>query len=310
MFETILPRLEAARRAARTMAAAPAGLRSQALMAIAQGLRNASSNLLAANADDVARATASAMDPAFVDRLTLTPERILEMAAAIDEIAAAPDPVGRIESEQIRPNGLRVARMRIPLGVVGVIYESRPNVTSDAAALAIRSGNAVVLRGGSDARESNRAIGLVIEQAIIATGLPPASVTLLTEEGREQMRQLLTASELVDVIIPRGGEGLIRFVREHSRVPVISHYKGVCHVYVDAHADLQIARRVAVSAKVSRVSACNSAETLLVHQAVAPTILPLLAADFLEQGVRLHVCPRTRELLGPHELITDATDAD
>ncbi len=223
MTDSIIPRLELARAASRVLAATPAAIRSAALLSIASALRSATGQLMDANAVDVARAEKSGTEPAFVDRLRLTPERIEEMAAAVESIAAAPDPIGRSEGEQIQPNGLRVARVRIPLGVVGVIYEARPNVTSDAAALAIRSGNAIVLRGGSDARTSNAAIGAIVEQAVAAAGLPVASVTLLTDAGREQIAELLGASDFVDVIIPRGGEGLIRFVREHSRIPVISH---------------------------------------------------------------------------------------
>ncbi len=310
MTDSIIPRLELARAASRVLAATPAAIRSAALLSIASALRSATGQLMDANAVDVARAEKSGTEPAFVDRLRLTPERIEEMAAAVESIAAAPDPIGRSEGEQIQPNGLRVARVRIPLGVVGVIYEARPNVTSDAAALAIRSGNAIVLRGGSDARTSNAAIGAIVEQAVAAAGLPVASVTLLTDAGREQIAELLGASDFVDVIIPRGGEGLIRFVREHSRIPVISHYKGVCHVYVDEHADADMARAIVINAKTSRVSVCNSAETLLIHRAAAPDMLPLIANDLLQRGVTLHVCPRSAEIIGANPAVVPATEDD
>jgi glutamate-5-semialdehyde dehydrogenase len=310
MTDSILPRLQEARAAGRILAATPASARSAALVAIASELRAATGQLLDANAVDVARAENAGTDPAFIDRLRLTPERIEEMANAVQNIAAAPDPIGRSEGDQIQPNGLRVARVRIPLGVVGVIYEARPNVTSDAAALALRSGNAIVLRGGSDARSSNEAIGAIVERAVVASGLPPASVTLLTAAGREQISELLQASEFVDVIIPRGGEGLIRNVRENSRIPVISHYKGVCHVYVDKHAELEMARRIVVNAKASRVSVCNSAETLLIHSDVAATMLPEIAADLFASGVTLHACPRSMEIIGPNDAVVPATEDD
>jgi len=303
-------RAEAARRAGHMLARAPGQLRTAALLKLAQMLRTNRDALLLANSQDVLNGESRGMAASFVDRLRLTPARIEQMAVAIEEIAAQDDPVGRIESEVIRPNGLRVARMRIPLGVVAVIYEARPNVTTDAAALAIRSGNAVILRGGSDAQHSNTALGHLIEQSLVASGLPPASVTVVEDPSRDVMLQMLQLADHIDVVIPRGGEGLIRFVREHSRIPVISHYKGVCHVYLDAAADADLARRIVLNAKTSRVSVCNAAETLLVHETIAPTLLPLVADDLLAAGCTLHACPQTLALLGARHGIVAATEDD
>lgn len=303
-------RAEAARRAGHVLARAPGQLRTAALLQLAQMLRTNRDALLLANAQDVLNGESRGMAASFVDRLRLTPARIEQMAVAIEEIAAQDDPVGRIESEVIRPNGLRVARMRIPLGVVAVIYEARPNVTTDAAALAIRSGNAVILRGGSDAQHSNTALGHLIAQSLVASGLPPASVTVVEDPSRDVMLQMLQLADHIDVVIPRGGEGLIRFVREHSRIPVISHYKGVCHVYLDAAADADLARRIVLNAKTSRVSVCNAAETLLVHETIAPTLLPLVADDLLAAGCTLHACPETLALLGARHGIVAATEED
>ncbi|MBU6161028.1 MAG: glutamate-5-semialdehyde dehydrogenase [Myxococcales bacterium] len=303
-------RAEAARRAGHVLARAPGQLRTAALLQLAQMLRTNRDALLLANAQDVLNGESRGMAASFVDRLRLTPARIEQMAVAIEEIAAQDDPVGRIESEVIRPNGLRVARMRIPLGVVAVIYEARPNVTTDAAALAIRSGNAVILRGGSDAQHSNTGLGHLIAQSLVASGLPPASVTVVEDPSRDVMLQMLQLADHIDVVIPRGGEGLIRFVREHSRIPVISHYKGVCHVYLDAAADAELARRIVLNAKTSRVSVCNAAETLLVHETIAPTLLPLVADDLLAAGCTLHACPETLALLGARHGIVAATEED
>jgi len=303
-------RAEAARRAGHVLARAPGQLRTAALLQLAAMLRANRDELLLANAQDVLSGESRGMTASFVDRLRLTPARIEQMAVAIEEVAAQDDPVGRIESEIIRPNGLRVARMRIPLGVVAVIYEARPNVTTDAAALALRSGNAVILRGGSDAQHSNTALGKLIAQSLVASGLPPASVTVVEDPSRDVMLQMLQLADQIDVVIPRGGEGLIRFVREHSRIPVISHYKGVCHVYVDAAADAELARRIVLNAKTSRVSVCNAAETLLVHAGIAPTLLPLLADDLLAAGCTLHACPHALALLGARTGIVPATEED
>jgi glutamate-5-semialdehyde dehydrogenase len=307
---TLEQRAEAARRAGHVRARAPGQLRTAALLHLASMVRGSVDELMVANALDLRDGEARGMAPAFLDRLRLTPARIEQMAVAIEEVASQDDPVGRIESELIRPNGLRVARMRIPLGVVAVIYEARPNVTTDAAALALRSGNAVILRGGSDAQHSNSALGRLIERSLVASGLPPASVTVIDDPSRDVMMKMLQLADQIDVVIPRGGEGLIRFVREHSRIPVISHYKGVCHVYLDAAADAELGRRIVLNAKTSRVSVCNAAETLLVHQDIAPSLLPLVADDLLAAGCTLHACPETMALLGNRAGIVAATEED
>ncbi len=299
-----------ARDASRILAATSGGTRTHALRQIATALRDRADAILDANAADVARGRDADLAPSFLDRLTLDRQRIESMARAVDEIAAQPDPVGRIVDHNVRPNGLRVARVRTPLGVVAVIYEARPNVTSDAAALALRSGNAIILKGGRDATASNHAIGEVIGDALRASSLPEASVTVVTAADRDAIATLLTFDDLIDLVVPRGGEGLIRFVAEHSRIPVVRHYKGVCHIYADATADVAAATSIIVNAKASRPSVCNSAETLLVHADAAPTLLPVAAAALRDAGVTLHACERTRELLGDGDGLVPATDDD
>jgi glutamate-5-semialdehyde dehydrogenase len=303
-------RLIAARAAGHALAAMSGAQRTRALTLLAAALRAAQPDVLAANALDLEDARARGLADSFLDRLTLTPARIEDMAGAIDDIAAQSDPIGRIESHQVRPNGLHVSRVRTPLGVVAIIYEARPNVTTDAAALGIRSGNAMVLRGGSDARRTNQALAAVLRAALRDADLPADTVVVLEDLSRETMAELLRQDALVDVLIPRGGEGLVRFVREHARIPVIAHYQGVCHVYIDRDADPGRARAIAVNAKTHRTSVCNAAETLLVHADIAPTVLPGLGHELLERGCTLHVCPRTMELLGRHERVVPATDED
>jgi len=288
----------AARDASRVLGRTSGGRRTDALRAIARALRDQRSTILEANARDVERAREHGLADAFIDRLMLNPNRVEAMARAVDEIASQDDPLGRIESTSIRPNGLQVGRMRCPLGVIAVIYEARPNVTSDAAALSLRTGNAILLKGGRDASASNHAIGEIIQAALRASELPSASVQVITSEDRASIAELLTYDDLIDVAIPRGGEGLIRFVSEHARVPVIKHYKGVCHVYL--HEDAEIERSIAlvVNAKVSRPSVCNALECLLVHAAAAPRLLPAIAKALREHEVTIHGCDRTVEVLG------------
>ena len=299
----------AARKAGRDLAALSGAQRTAALKAIATGLRNQQDRILAANELDLQRGRERDLAPAFLDRLTLTPARIEAMARAVDEIAAQNDPIGAVDSEIVRPNGLRVARERIPLGVVAVIYEARPNVTSDAAAIALRSGNAILLKGGSDAQRSNEAVGLVLQDALRETGLPPACVQVVTATDRQQIADMLQLDDLIDVVIPRGGEGLIRFVADNSRIPVIKHYKGVCHVYVDRHADLTMALDIALNAKVQRPGVCNAMETLLVHRDAAADFLPALRDAMTSRHVTLHACDRTRQLLDDPRVVP-ATDDD
>ncbi len=287
----------AARQAARQLATAATGAKNAALAGAAARLHEQQAALLEANAGDVAAARDAGLSAALVDRLTLTPARIDAMAAGLDEIAALPDPVGETISRWRRPNGLEIGQVRIPIGVVGVIYESRPNVTADAAGLGLKAGNAVVLKGGSEAFATNRAIAACLAEAIAAAGLPAAAVQLIPTTDRRAVQALLRQREVVDVIVPRGGPSLIAAITEQSAIPVIQHYAGICHVYVDAHADLAMAERIAVNAKVQRPGVCNAMETLLVDQAVAATFLPQVAAPLRAAGVELRGCARTRAVL-------------
>ena len=234
--------------------------------------------ILSANAQDLAAAREKGVAEAMFDRLRLDDARLAGIADALREVAALPDPVGQVTRSETRPNGILVERVRTPLGVVAMIYEARPNVTADAAALCLKAGNGVILRGGSEALRSNVAIAAALGRALEAAGVPAAAMTIVQDLRRETMVELLQLSDIVDLAIPRGGEGLIRFVAEHARVPVIKHYKGVCHLFVDASADLDLAERLLVDGKVSRPSACNALETLLVHARAAPAFLPRAAA--------------------------------
>jgi glutamate-5-semialdehyde dehydrogenase len=287
---------EEARRAARELAKASVVEKNRALLAMAVGLTEAHARILAANAEDVAAARAAGNTSAFVDRLTLTQPRIEAMARGVRQVADLPDPVGAITGMWRRPNGLEVGRMRVPLGVIGIIYESRPNVTADAAALCLKSGNAVLLRGGSEALRTNRAIAEVLSAAVQSEGLPPASLAVVPSAERAVVKEMLSLHGLIDLIIPRGGEGLIRAVREGSQIPVIAHDKGLCHTYVDDSADLGMAAEIAYNAKVERPGVCNAMETLLVHARVAPKLLPPLVARLTAAGVEVRGCPATRAL--------------
>lgn len=307
-MSTIEERAQAARAAGRILASTSGAQRTAAILAIAAGLRTEKARILEANEEDLKRGRDKGLTDAFLDRLALSEDRIEGMARAVEEIAAQSDPIGSVDEEWIRPNGLRVARERIPLGVVAVIYEARPNVTSDAAALALRSGNAIILKGGSDAASSNAAVGAVVSEAIATAGLPGTSVQVLTTTDRQEIADLLKLDEWIDVVIPRGGEGLIRYVAENSRIPVIKHYKGVCHIYVDAVADIPMARDIVFNAKVSRPSVCNAVESLLVHRDIATRALPEIAAALTNSGVTLHGCARTRAILG--DAVLEATEAD
>uniref|UniRef100_UPI00374DA532 glutamate-5-semialdehyde dehydrogenase n=1 Tax=Stenotrophomonas sp. TaxID=69392 RepID=UPI00374DA532 len=265
--------IEAQARACRDAAQIVAGLDSAArrtlLLAMAQALEVNAGLILAGNARDLAAAREKGIGSAMLDRLALDPARLFAMAEAVREVAALPDPVGQITRDDVRPNGIRVQKVRVPLGVIAMIYEARPNVTAEAAALCLKAGNGVILRGGSEAIHSNTAIAQALAGALQANGVPAAAVTVLTDLRREAMLELLQLHELIDLAIPRGGEGLIRFVAEHARVPVIKHYKGVCHVYVDETADLDLAKTITLNSKLQRVAVCNAAETLLVNRSVA-----------------------------------------
>ncbi|HJZ88665.1 MAG TPA: glutamate-5-semialdehyde dehydrogenase [Polyangia bacterium] len=276
-----------ARAAARRVAKCGSAQRRTALEQMARALEAGRSEILDANQRDLAAAASAGLGAALTDRLRLDPTRVAAMAAALREIAALPDPVGEIVRMWRRPNGLLVGRMRIPLGVIAIIYESRPNVTADAAGLCIKAGNAVVLRGGSEAFQSNHAIADALRGALGEAGLPADCVQLVPTTDRAAMELLLRREDEIDLVIPRGGEGLIRFVAERSRIPVIKHYKGNCHIYVDAAADLQMALDVCYNAKVSRPGVCNAVETILVHGSLAQTFLPQLFERLGGAGVEL-----------------------
>lgn len=295
------------RAASRILAATSGAQRTAALHAMAKGLRDNVDKIVEANKLDLDAGKEAGLEPSFIDRLMLNKERVNAMATAVDEIAAQTDPIGSADSSIVMPNGLRVTRERIPLGVVAVIYEARPNVTSDAAALALRSGNSIILKGGSAARNSNAAVGKVVTEAIKSTGLPSASVTVLTTRDRAEIGELLTLDDLIDVVIPRGGEGLIRFVAKASHIPVIKHYKGVCHLYLDKDADADMALAMALNTKVQRPSVCNTVETMLVHKDAAERLLPPIIKELQSQGVTIHGCERTQKL---GENIVAATESD
>lgn len=288
---------EAARAASRALAIAPTEQKDAALRSMARHLRRAAPAILAANAEDVAGARAAGRTGALVDRLVLNESRLEAMARAVEEVAALKDPVGEVTETWERPNGLQVRKVRLPLGVVLMIYEARPNVTSDAAALCLKSGNAALLRGGSEAARSNAAIAEALAAGVAEAGLPAACVQPVPPGERETLLELLKLEGLIDLCIPRGGEGLIRFVAENARVPVVKHYKGVCHVYVHAAADLDMASRIAVNAKASRPGVCNAAECLLVDRSVAERFLPQVGRELVAKGVELRGCPSTVQVL-------------
>jgi glutamate-5-semialdehyde dehydrogenase len=297
----------AAKEAARTLALASTRAKNDALLQMARGLEEKTGLVLDANRSDLARARSGGLASAFMDRLTLSESRLEEMAAGLRQVAALPDPVGETVEAWRRPNGMEISRVRVPLGVVGFIYESRPNVTADAAGLCLKSGNAVLLRGGSEALESNTAIAQVLAKAIEKIGLPADSVQVVDTADRAAVMAMLTLDRFIDLIIPRGGEEFVRLVTERSTVPVLKHDKGLCHVYVDASADLDMAVAIATNAKAQRVSVCNAMETLLVDVAAASRFLPKAAARFREVGVEVRGDERTRALVPG---ATPATEAD
>lgn len=296
----------AARAAARELARADTAAKDRVLAAIAEALIARRDEVLAANADDVEAARAAGLAPALVDRLRLDVSRLESIARAVREIIALPDPVGHIDWQPSRGNGLKIGRMRVPLGVIAMIYEARPNVTVDAAALCLKSGNAAILRGGSEALRSNRALAAVIGDALESADLPRAAASLMPTTDRADLLALLKLDDCVDLVIPRGGEGLIRFVAQESRIPVVRHYKGVCHLYVDAAADLDMALNLLIDGKTSRPGVCNALETLLVDQAVARKFLPRAAAALREHGVELRGCERTRAIVHDARIATEA----
>jgi glutamate-5-semialdehyde dehydrogenase len=286
-----------AREGSRLMARANSEAKNAVLRETAALLRERRGAIQAENARDVRAAEEAALGAAKIDRLKLTDKVLEDMAAGLEEVAGLPDPVGSITAMWTRPNGLQVGRMRIPLGVIGIIYESRPNVTVDAAGLCLKAGNAVILRGGSEAFRSNSCLAALVQEALAKGGLPATGVQMVATTDRQAVRELLKEEENIDLVIPRGGEGLIRFVVEHAQMPVLKHYKGVCHVFVDRSADLDMAENICMNAKVQRPGVCNAMETLLVHESVAESFLPRVARALTAAGVELRGCERTRSIL-------------
>ncbi|XQM36506.1 glutamate-5-semialdehyde dehydrogenase [Cupriavidus sp. H19C3] len=286
-----------ARAASRAMARASTADKNRALLTIAAAIRRDADRLKAVNARDVERARANGQDAAFVDRLTLSDKAIATMAAGLEQIAALPDPIGEITNMKFRPTGIQVGQMRVPLGVIGIIYESRPNVTIDAAALCLKSGNATILRGGSEAIESNTALAALVAEGLADAGLPAQAVQVIETTDRAAVGRLITMTQYVDVIVPRGGKSLIARLMEEARVPMIKHLDGICHVYVDDDADLDKAVRVCDNAKTQRYAPCNTMETLLVARGIAAQVLPPLCRIYQEKGVELRVCADTRATL-------------
>jgi glutamate-5-semialdehyde dehydrogenase len=288
---------ERARAAARVVARAPTRAKDAALEAAAAAIERDARSLLAANAGDVAGSRAAGDDEAFVDRLALKPERIAAMADGLRQVAALPDPVGEITDLKYRPTGIQVGRMRVPLGVVGIVYESRPNVTADAAALCLKSGNAAILRGGSEAMRSNQAIAACLHEGLASAGLPEDAVQAIATSDRAAVGMLATMDRYIDVLVPRGGKSLIQRVADEATVPVIKHLDGVCHVFIDEYADVDMAIRIADNAKTQRYSPCNTMETLLVHERIAGEVLVPLARIYADKGVELRGDPAARALV-------------
>ena len=296
-ISTIRTQALACRAAAQRIAELDTVSKRALLLEMAERLEARGEAILAANAEDMREAAAKGVQGAMLDRLWLDASRVGAIANALREVAQLPDPVGVVTRRETRPNGLLIERMRVPLGVVAMIYEARPNVTADAAALCLMAGNGVILRGGSEALHSNMAIAAALREALQAHDVPAAAITLMEDLSRDAMIELLQLSDIVDLAIPRGGEGLIRFVTEHARVPVIKHYKGVCHLYVDRAADLTVALNLLIDGKTTRPGVCNALETLLVHRDVADAFLPLAAGALQERGVELRGCERSCALV-------------
>jgi len=295
-----------ARKAAGLLANVSTTAKNRALLKMAEVLVRESDHIIKENARDLEYAREKGLSDAMIDRLTLTEASIKGMADGLAEIAALPDPVGEVTGMRKRPNGLLVGKKRIPLGVIGIIYESRPNVTADAAALCLKSGNAVVLRGGSEAIHSNLAIARILRDVLKETNITEDAIQIISTTDRDAVNEMLNLEEYIDLIIPRGGEGLIRAVVSMSRIPVLKHYKGVCHVFVDESADIDMAVSIALNAKAQRPGVCNAMETLLVHSNIAEHFLPVMAEKFREAGVALKGCDRTRALLPDIEAATEA----
>jgi len=289
----ILEMAKKAKTASRDMRGLTSAQKDRALKLVATRLLEQEDEIINANKDDLTRAKESGLSSAMIDRLTLNHDVLVSMGNGLEEVAALPDPVGRVTGMWKRPNGLLAGRVRIPLGVIGFIYESRPNVTVDAAALCLKSGNSVILKGGSEAINSNLILARIIADALSDAGINPDTVQVVSSTDREAVKELIRLEDYIDVIIPRGGEGLIRFASENSRVPVLKHYKGVCHVYVDEHADIKMASDICFNSKVQRPGVCNAMETLLVHEKIADAFLPAMLQRFKDAGVEIRGCDRT-----------------
>lgn len=296
---------KAARTASRSIAKANTATKNKALVAMAHAIRRDEALLLAANAKDLDAARAKGLDAAMIDRLTLSAKGITTMADGLLQIAALPDPVGEISDLNFRPSGIQVGKMRVPLGVIGIIYEARPNVTADAAGLCLKAGNAAILRGGSEAIHSNQAIATCVKEGLLGAGLPETAVQVIETTDRAAVGELITMQDYVDVIVPRGGKGLIERIANEARIPVIKHLDGVCHVYIDEQADIDKAIRIADNAKTQRYGTCNTMETLLIHYGIAPKILPALSKIYLDKGVELRGDSAACTMIAKMKLATD-----
>lgn len=296
---------QGARAASRMMAKADTGTKNRALLAIAAAIHREKDALLAANRADMEAARAAGMDAAMLDRLALSEKSIATMAEGLEQIASLPDPIGEISDLKYRPSGIQVGKMRVPLGVIGIIYEARPNVTVDAAGLCLKSGNAAILRGGSEAIHCNRALAALVHEGLETAGLPKGAVQVVETTDRTAVGELITMKEYVDVIVPRGGKGLIERISKEARIPVIKHLDGNCHVYVDDEADLTKALRILENSKTQRLGTCNTAESLLVAHSVAATMLPPLAAMLIAKGVEIRGCAETQALVPQARSATD-----
>jgi glutamate-5-semialdehyde dehydrogenase len=284
--------------------------KNETLIRMAQALLKSKGKILAANNKDLRLARRRNLSKAFVDRLTLTEKRIQEMSDSLNEICQLADPVGGIIKSWERPNGLKISKVRVPIGVILIIYESRPNVTSDCVGLCLKSGNAVILRGGSDSLNSNRAIFQVLNKVALKNGIPKGSISFIDSKERKAIDTLLTFDDLIDLVMPRGGEGLINEVKNKSRIPVIKHYKGICHVYVDSQVDLDMAKSIVFNAKVQRPGVCNAMETLLVHKDIAQKFLPLMIKRLQDAGCQIRACQATRKITRGFKNIKIATEKD
>lgn len=303
----VTERAKEARLASRSLATLSSSEKNKVLLSIAERFESEIESLTKANEKDLKEGRKKDLSSAMIDRLSLTPKRIQEMAEGLRVVAALPDPVGEVASMWRRPNGMQVGKVRVPIGVIGIVYESRPNVTAEASSLCLKAGNATVLKGGSEAIHSNSAIVKIMNEAGKTVGLPPGSISFIESTDRQAVLEMLKQEASIDLIIPRGGEVLIKIVTENSRIPVIKHDKGLCHTYVDEKADFPMAYSICLNAKVQRAGTCNAMETLLVHQGIAADFLPKMIEEFQKAGVEIRACPKTRTIVSGLE---EATEED